>query len=361
MALKSNENAILKVVSTDQRLNAGQQNKAITRNLNIGSLVPADGYVVDEKHKNNLKESIRLSGLLTPLTVRPVSNGKFEIISGHHRWSAMKELREESDESRRRFEMVACLIEEVDDITARHNLYSANADARKLMPFEILEQIETDYQFYDKLREEGKLDPSKSAVDYVCEFSRISRAEFARRRYTREHLVYELKKLLFKYFFPMSAAHLLATLSPEVQRMVAEAIIQVAQTPTDVDISVNAETKTALTIKEVEEIVAQVNRKILSGAEDAAVVLPSKGKTEDAAEAVKPTKAASKMTATEKFVMQLDKQLEATQKLRRKLDLLLRKDAAEVARNRTKTETIVKSIRSELRDISKLLEKSKQG
>ena len=60
----------------------------------VENLVPFDGHpykVLDDDSMNDLTESIQESGILEPLTVRPLENtDNYEIISGHRRYNAAK-------------------------------------------------------------------------------------------------------------------------------------------------------------------------------------------------------------------------------------------------------------------------------
>lgn len=47
---------------------------------------------LNKKKFNAIKESIEKIGLKTPPTVRPVDEGEFELVAGHHRIQALKEL-----------------------------------------------------------------------------------------------------------------------------------------------------------------------------------------------------------------------------------------------------------------------------
>ena len=48
-------------------------------------------YVKDDDEMMDLTESIKENGILSPLIVRPIDNGKYEIISGHRRLFASKQ------------------------------------------------------------------------------------------------------------------------------------------------------------------------------------------------------------------------------------------------------------------------------
>lgn len=70
------------------------------RIVKIDEVVPNDynpklHYDEDEHNFHEfqkIKDSIQKAGQIQPILVRELENGKFEIINGFHRWSAMKEL-----------------------------------------------------------------------------------------------------------------------------------------------------------------------------------------------------------------------------------------------------------------------------
>ena len=62
-------------------------------NLKISQLRPFEGHpykVLDDESMEELTESIRTQGVLSPLVVRPLENGEYEVISGHRRLFACK-------------------------------------------------------------------------------------------------------------------------------------------------------------------------------------------------------------------------------------------------------------------------------
>ena len=48
--------------------------------------------VLDDEKMHELVESIMLNGVLVPVTVRPLEDGEYEMISGHRRLFAVKEI-----------------------------------------------------------------------------------------------------------------------------------------------------------------------------------------------------------------------------------------------------------------------------
>lgn len=66
-----------------------------TTKLDLNKLHPFAGHpykVQDNEEMDALVESIRMNGILTPLIVRPLENGEYEIVSGHRRFRAAKKV-----------------------------------------------------------------------------------------------------------------------------------------------------------------------------------------------------------------------------------------------------------------------------
>ena len=64
-----------------------------TTKLCLNKLHPFAGHpykVQDNEEMDALVESIRMNGILTPLTVRPLESGEYEVISGHRRLYAAR-------------------------------------------------------------------------------------------------------------------------------------------------------------------------------------------------------------------------------------------------------------------------------
>lgn len=71
-----------------------EQNFSSVISLPIAKLKPFENHpykVIDNEEMNSLVESIKLQGILNPITVRPISDG-YEIVSGHRRVFACKKL-----------------------------------------------------------------------------------------------------------------------------------------------------------------------------------------------------------------------------------------------------------------------------
>ena len=98
--------------------------------LPIEKLRPFEGHpfkVTDNEEMDQLTWSILTQGLLTPLVVRPLENGEYEVISGHRRLHACKKAGVET---------VPALITDMDRDTAAIALVDSNLHREKILPSE---------------------------------------------------------------------------------------------------------------------------------------------------------------------------------------------------------------------------------
>ena len=98
--------------------------------LRTDKLYPFAGHpfkVLDDADMEELVESIRTHGVLTPLLVRPAKPGTYEVVSGHRRLHACKKLGIETVPT------LICTLEREDTIVA---LVDSNLHREKLLPSE---------------------------------------------------------------------------------------------------------------------------------------------------------------------------------------------------------------------------------
>ena len=101
-----------------------------TEYLPIDKLKPFEGhpfYVKDDDDMEQLTESIRSQGVLTPLVVRPLPNDEYEVISGHRRLHACKKAG---------IEMIPAFIYSMDRSEAVVAMVDSNLHREKLLPSE---------------------------------------------------------------------------------------------------------------------------------------------------------------------------------------------------------------------------------
>ena len=98
--------------------------------LPISKLHPFEGHpfkVTDNEEMDQLVWSVLTQGLLTPLVVRPLENGEYEVISGHRRLHACKKAG---------IETVPALIYEIDRDAGAIALVDSNLHREKILPSE---------------------------------------------------------------------------------------------------------------------------------------------------------------------------------------------------------------------------------
>ena len=105
-------------------------NKTRAEHLPIEKLRPFEGHpfkVADNEEMDQLVESIMAQGVLTPLVVRPLENGEYEVISGHRRLHACK---------RAGIESIPALITDLDRDAAAIALVDSNLHREHILPSE---------------------------------------------------------------------------------------------------------------------------------------------------------------------------------------------------------------------------------
>lgn len=98
--------------------------------LPVEKLRPFEGHpfqVKDDAEMNQLVFSILTQGLLTPISVRPIENGEYEVISGHRRLHACRKAG---------IEMVPALIYTLDRDAATIAMVDSNLHREKILPSE---------------------------------------------------------------------------------------------------------------------------------------------------------------------------------------------------------------------------------
>ena len=98
--------------------------------LPIAKLKPFENHpykVIDNEDMQSLVESIKSQGVFTPITVRPIDNGEYEIISGHRRVFACKKLD---------FELIPAFVKEMTREEAIIVMTDSNLHRDRLLPSE---------------------------------------------------------------------------------------------------------------------------------------------------------------------------------------------------------------------------------
>ena len=118
----------IKLTSVDELL--GVSNEETALDLEITKIHPFKNHpfkVLDDEKMQDLVESIRTNGILSPVLVRPVGNDIYEMVSGHRRMHAATLLG---------MECVPAIIREMTDDEAIVKMVDANIQREELLPSE---------------------------------------------------------------------------------------------------------------------------------------------------------------------------------------------------------------------------------
>ena len=188
-------------------------------NLNISKLHPFEGHpykVADNEDMETLVESIRSQGVLTPLVVRPLENGQYEVISGHRRLHACKKAG---------ITTIPALIYTLDRNAAAIALVDSNLYREKILPSEKAFAYKLKM---DALRQQGKrTDLTSRPVGEKLSVTKLSEAgndsERQIHRYIRlTHLLPELLQKVDEGKIAFTPAVHLSYLSPAEQGWVLD-------------------------------------------------------------------------------------------------------------------------------------------
>lgn len=98
--------------------------------IEVENLKPFENHpykVVENEEMNNLTQSIKENGILSPLIVRPIENGEYEIVSGHRRLFAGKQAG---------LKKIPAIVCEMDRDTAVITLVDSNLHRENILPSE---------------------------------------------------------------------------------------------------------------------------------------------------------------------------------------------------------------------------------
>lgn len=178
---------------------------------------PKNNYSVDDV--SELKSSIELLGLQQNLVVRIKDDGAYELISGHRRLKAMKELRNEGNKD---FEKAPCkIVKSTDDIQAELQLILANSTTRVLTDAEKTKQAARLHELLQELQNSGnQLKGRKREI--VAQLMGVSSSQVQRMDSINKKLAPELKEAFSEGEINITAAYEMSRLPEETQKEVAQ-------------------------------------------------------------------------------------------------------------------------------------------
>lgn len=194
-------------------------------NIQIDLLVPFENHPFHERNgieQAELLESIKTNGLLEPLIVRPFSDGKYEIISGHRRVNACKELGIQTVpaivKEMNKDEAVIAMVDA--NLQREHLLFSEKAFAYKMKLEAMKHQGKTSCQVGAKLRSDEQI--AETVNDSGRQIQRYIRLTY---------LIPELLKMVDENKIAFTPAVELSYLPENEQRILADEIEYADVTP----------------------------------------------------------------------------------------------------------------------------------
>ena len=118
----------IKMVSVDELLGCAGEESSLE--IDINQIQPFQNHpfkVVDDAKMDDLVNSIRQNGVLTPVLVRPTDDGGYEMISGHRRMHAAE---------RAGLATIPAIIRELTDDDATIVMVEANSQREEILPSE---------------------------------------------------------------------------------------------------------------------------------------------------------------------------------------------------------------------------------
>lgn len=187
--------------------------------LNLDDLVPFKNqpfrFYSDDEMKE-LKESIGRIGLQNPIIVRAIQDNKYEILAGHNRAKAFRELG--------RFKIPA-IIREVDDDTAKMILIDTNIVQRQGMT--VMERAKA-YKLKDEIKKRKKYNIDKVEENLTEGEKELLAKEEARQTFYRylslNNLIPEYQAMCDNGSLPVKSGEQLSKLNEQQQRKVFEVL-----------------------------------------------------------------------------------------------------------------------------------------
>ena len=203
---------------------------------------------------DELAEDIKMNGLNHNLVVRKLDNGKYELISGERRYTALTKLVEEGNKI---FALVPCKVIEANDIDSEIILIQANAQTRELTEIEKLEQVKRLTELYRTKKKNGEKVPGKIR-EIIANDLKLSSTQVGRYERINKNLIPELSDILKSGGLTIANASEFASLSEENQKVILDIINN------KVEISKDEATELKVKLKKLEQEKADELKKIAS-------------------------------------------------------------------------------------------------
>jgi len=177
--------------------------------------------VLDDEKMHELVESIMLNGVLVPVTVRPIEDGEYEMISGHRRLFAVNEIG---------LERIPAIVKKYDDDEAVLAMVDSNLQREEILPSEKAFAYKMKYEAMKRQGKRNDLTSSQSgkklwANEQVAQEVGESRGQL--HRYLRlVELIPPILELVDKKALALATAVEVSFLDHEVQQMLYEYMLE---------------------------------------------------------------------------------------------------------------------------------------
>ena len=126
--MKTRSGQKIKLTSVEELL--GVPNEEVATEIDLVQIRSFKNHpfkVLDDEKMQDLVDSIKENGILTPVLVRPIGNDQYEMIFGHRRMHAASLLK---------MTMIPAIIREMDDEEAVLKMVDSNIQREELLPSE---------------------------------------------------------------------------------------------------------------------------------------------------------------------------------------------------------------------------------
>lgn len=212
----------IKLTSIDELLCVPQT--AGTTDVDVNAIYPFENHpfkVLDDEKMEELVDSIKLNGILTPVIVRPDDEGTYEMISGHRRLHAAK---------RAGLQKIPAIVKEMTNDDAILAMVDSNLQREEILP------SEKAFAYKMKLdamrRQKGRHSKAENCSQLGNNFSQRSSEELAKQvgesknqifRYIRlTELIPELLNLVDEKRIPFATAYEMSYFTREIQKWLYE-------------------------------------------------------------------------------------------------------------------------------------------
>lgn len=187
--------------------------------IEIEDIQPNEDNFYEMSEIEELAEDIERQGLMSVLIVETAEDGKYRLISGHRRLTAIKRL---VDEGRRKSTTVPCYVKgEKSDEETQLDLIMLNATQRTYTSADTMREYEELERIFKALEEAGK--PVKGKMrNNIAKVLNVSPAQVAKIDNIKHNAIPDVEQAVKSGEMSISTANEVAKLAPEQQRDIIE-------------------------------------------------------------------------------------------------------------------------------------------